>query len=376
MPSLFVTCGQNMEPLLAEELSALGYPDCQLGFRGVYVNTESFQDVYTINYCSRIASRVLLPLKRFRCQGKEDLYKAAMGIDWLSYMKIDQTFAIDANVNHPAFRHTLFAAQVVKDAICDTFREVAGARPSVDTKNPDIQLNLFLHNNQAIISFDTSGMPLHMRGYREDTGEAPIRENLAAALLALANFKGDETFCDPCCGSGTILIEAAMIATKTAPGYLRQKWGFMSMPQFNQREWLTLKNRIDSKQVAIDRHQFFGCDINRSTVRACQSNLRASGFHNVIQVVNSDFRDYTPPKEPNFVMTNPPYGKRIDETEMLIPLYRSLGDFLKRKTVKPARGFIFTGSYDLSKEVGLAAKRRYVLDNGGIESRLLEFDLF
>jgi putative N6-adenine-specific DNA methylase len=376
MIELFVTCAQGLEELLLEEIQALGFDKVKTGFRGVTVEVEGLQAVYRLNYCSRIASRVLYPLTKFNCYNAKSLYKEASEIDWLQYIPRGKTFAIDANVTHKQLRNSLFAAQVVKDAICDQFRAKTGARPNVEPKDPDVQLNLFIREPYAILSFDTSGVPLHKRGYRLEGVEAPLQENLAAALLKIGEYKEEELLCDPCCGSGTLLIEAALMATHTPPGYLRNQWGFMFLPEFVQQEWLKVKVEADKGRKSLKAGHIFGCDINKNAVRVTKTNLRAAGFAQAIDVVQYDFRDYEPPVPPTLVFTNPPHGRRLDDEESLKPLYRSLGDFLKRKTAKPARGFVFVGSLELSKEVGLSPKRRHVLTNAGLESRLLEFDLY
>lgn len=373
---LFITCSQGLEPLLAEELEQLGCEVGALGFRGIYVKGNDLSTIYRINYNSRLGGRVLLPLTRFRCRDKRALYEGISIIDWQQYIPRGKTFAIDANVHHRELRNSLFAAQIAKDAICDQLTDRTGARPNIDTKNPDIQLNLYIDNELAVMSFDTSGAPLYKRGYRQETVEAPIQESLAAAILKLAQYKGDEILYDPCCGSGTILIESAMVASNTPPGYLRKNWGFMYLPHFSQTEWLKVKIESDQKRIPIEKGRLFGTDINKDAVRVCKTNLRAAGFHQAIEVTHYDFRDYTPPILPNLLISNPPHGNRLEEVQSLKSLYRDLGDFMKRNMAKPSRGFIFTGSLELTKEVGLAAKKRHTLNNSGIDSRLLEFDLY
>lgn len=373
---LFVTCGQGIEPLLIEELASLGYPQTVTGYRGVKVQNADMDAIYRINYQSRLAGRVFMPLANFRCRDAKALYKAAMDINWLEYIPEGKTIAIDANVTHPMLRNSLFAAQVVKDAICDQFREKTGERPSVDTRNPDVQLNLFIHDESGVISFDTSGQSLHKRGYRQETVDAPMQETMAAALLKLAKYQGTEILYDPCFGSGTLLIEAALMASKTPPGFLREEWGFFGLPQYSRERWLQIKAEADALKVPLVKGHFFGTDYNKKAVYATKVNLRAAGVHQFVEIANSDFRDYTPPVKPDFIIVNPPYGKRLDEVDQLRPLYRALGEWMKQKAAKPAKGFVFTGSMELTKEVGLAASRRYVLDNGGIDSRLLEFDLY
>lgn len=374
-PHLFVTCGSGLEPLLAEELAEMGFTDVRQGFRGVYVHNVDNDAIYRINYCSRIAGRVLLPLKTFRCNNKDGLYRAASEIDWTSYIRPSATIAIDANVTHPDLRNSLFAAQVVKDAICDQMRETRGSRPNVDVKEPDVQINLFIHDFKGVISIDTSGTPLHKRGYRQETGEAPLQESLAAALLRLAKYTGEEVLCDPCCGSGTLLIEAAMIATATPAGYFRTKWGFQQLPDYDHEAWHAMKAEIDSKRRELIGSMIFGVEINRAIAGAARRNLRAADFQD-IEVYQDDFRSFDPLLPPQVLVTNPPHGNRLQDVDSLRGLYRSLGDFMKQKMAKPGRGFIFVGNLELTKEIGLQASRRHVINNSGVDSRLLEFEIY
>lgn len=373
---LYVTCGSGLEPLLLQELENLGLQNLEQGFRGVFVDTDDFSDVYRINYCSRIASRVLFPISQFKCHNQDDLYNWARKIDWFKYIPKGRTFAVDANVTHHSLKNSLYAGLVIKDAICDQFRDKIGTRPSVDVKNPDVQLNLFIRDRKATISIDTSCVPLHKRGYRQEAGEAPLQESLAAALLMIAGYQGTEIVCDPCCGSGTLLIEAALIATQTPPGYLRRDWGFMRLPQFSLTDWLKVKAEADQKRKPLPYQLIFGCDKNKEMMAVCHANLMAAGFAREIEITKSDFRDFEPNPQPNMIICNPPHGKRLESVEQLVSLYRALGDFMKRKIAKPGRGFVFTGSFELSKEIGLAAKKRNVIPYSGVECRFLEFDLY
>ncbi len=375
---LFVTCAKGLEPLLAEELESLGYSSSP-GFRGVNLKDVSMDAIYRINYQSRIATRVLLHLHHFQCYDSKSLYNAALKIDWQSYVPMGKTIAIDSNVSHPKLRNSLFAAQVLKDAICDQLKEKMGERPNVNIKNPDIQLNLYIYENRGVISFDTSGDSLGKRGYRHESVEAPMQENLAAALLTIARYRGTDILCDPCCGSGTLLIEAALIASKTAPGYLRTKWGFQSLPEYDEAKWLDVKNQIDAMRVDLPKNCIFGSDINKQAVHAATVNLRSSGFHRSIDIIQSDVSELNPKVPPTLVITNPPYGVRLEGIDHLCHLYREIGHFMKRKMAtepKPTKGFVLTGSPLLAKEVGLHVSKRHIIFNGGIEARLLEFDIY
>lgn len=373
---LFVTCAPGLEPILVDELVELGFAQSATGFAGVYVKDSSPQAIYKINYCSRIASRVLLPISRFKCWDRNALYKAISQIDWTHYLKPHYTFAIDANVHHPRLRHSLFAALVVKDAICDQLRDKWGVRPNVDVQNPDVQLNLFIHDNKAVISLDTSGMPLNKRGYRQAATEAVLKETLAAALLRMTTFNDQDIVCDPCCGAGTLLIEAALIASKIPPGFLRKTWGFMQMPDFSQAEWLKVKLEADQHRRELPKGHFYGIDINKNAIVSAKANLRAAGLQHVVELIQADFRSTQLPVQPTLMITDPPFGKRTGEIEQLRFLYKDLGDFMKNQMAKPSTAYVITGNAELAKSIGLAAKRRIPIDNSGVASTFLEFPIW
>lgn len=376
MDSLFVTCSHGLEALLIEELKQFSIHSARLGHRGVFIDHWDWNTLYTINYGSRLASRVLLPLVRFQCTDRRALYQAGRSIDWTLFLKERDRFAIDSNVHqHPLLRNSLFAAQVLKDAICDQIKEKTGSRPSISVEDPDLQLNLFIHGDRGVISLDTSGIPLHKRGYRQMSVQAPIQENLAAAFLMTAGFTGEQRFLDPCCGSGTLLIEAALIATHTPPGYLRQRWGFMYHPAFRQVEWLKVRNQLDEKRIPLAPGLIAGIDIEPEAVLATKTNLKAAGFLRLVEVKCADFNSFNPSSPPDLIITNPPHGKRLGEEQSLKPTYRALGDFMKRQSAKPGRGFVFTTSPFLAKEIGLAAGRRHIFFQSSVEGRLLEFEL-
>jgi len=376
MTHIFITCITGLEEVLEKEVEALGYKVVRHNSGGVYVDAKSFHDVYRLNYCLRTASRILWPLASFRCYDRESLYEEARKIDWSPFFRPLATFCIDSHVFHRGFSNSLYAAQVVKDAICDQLREKKGTRPSVNTENPTVRFNLFIDEKTATISFDTSGRPLHERGYRKATGDAPIRENLAAALLMLAEYKGEEVFCDPCAGSGTFLIEAAMIATRTPPQFSRHVFGFMLHPDFSDAEWQAMRKEAMKERLPLKKGMIFGIEKNPKTYTFMKQALLTAGYSEKITVIADEFQEAELPAAPNFVITNPPYGERMKDVEDLSVLYRELGDFLKRKTAKPARGFVLSGNAELSKQIGLRSKQKHVVNNGGLDCRLLEYDLF
>lgn len=411
-----MTCGRGCESYLVAELAALGLgSQVTPAFRGAFINdlprgVSLMEAIFKVNYQSHLAMRVLLPLRSFEVREKMDLYEQIKSVDWRPYIPAGRTFAIVAKVDHPHFTNTHYAAQLCKDAIVDQYRERSVERPDVNAQNPDVQVQVFVHEGQGTVNMDTSVLPLHMRGYRRESVEAPMRETLAAHMLHMAGIpqhfrffneaeaKESLVLSDPMCGSGTILAEAALMATQTPAAFLREKWGFTHLPDFSKKAWddfkreQFLKRRPLSKRIVIS-----GTDIDPKAAQAASQTLRRLGFNVVenesqmhkttredvlgdVLIRREDFRQWAPASpelRPTVVMTNAPYGQRIGgEATNLRPLYRSLGDFMKQKTRKPATGWVLTGDLQLSREVGLQAKRRHILYNGGIECRLLEYDLF
>jgi putative N6-adenine-specific DNA methylase len=368
MKELFVTTSSGLEMLLSEELQRLGIAPVRRGHCGVYVPKE-MKHVYRINYCSRLATRVLWPLISFTCKDAKTLYDGACHIDWERYIQPHQTFAIDSHVNHPLLRNSLHAAQVVKDALCDILREKYGTRPSVDKTNPHVSFHLFIDNGRATISFDTSGAPLYKRGLRTQSTVAPIQESLAAALLYVTHYSAEKIFCDPFCGSGTFLMEAAMMATHTPAGYFRNDWGMLHFPEFSETHWNKAKEEANQKIVPLEPGKIFGADRDPKAVAACTENLKATPFSNIVVQAN-EIKRYTPPAAPNFVLCNPPYGKRLD---LSTETYGQLGCFLKEKTTAKNSAF-FLSPFDQVFIPGFHLKKHFSLFSGGSKVHLCRFD--
>jgi putative N6-adenine-specific DNA methylase len=353
-PLIFISCSDQLEPLLKEELKALGMVDLRLGFRGIYAS-NTLENIFKVNYLSRLATRVLLPLAQFPCPDTETLYNEAKKISWLDYLDETKTFAIDANINHPQIRHSLYGAQLVKDAICDLIREKKGTRPSVDVKNPDVQLNVFIQNKRATISLDTSGAPLYKRGWKEVSGEAGLPETLAAAILIRAGYSEREILCDPFCGAGTFLIEATMMATQTPAGYFRKKWGFVHLPEFTVSAWEEFKNYWDQKRRPLESQRIIGSDSDAQSVRICKENLRKADFEKEVLLINTPVSKFTPPRSPTLIVTDPP-----------------LGQFLKTKCPVAPWGYLLTSSYHLVKATGCSVLSEWPLQHGGLSVSLYQ----
>ncbi len=363
MDLLFVSCPHPFEPVLQKELSALGIKDTRPGFCGVYV-PKTMDAVYKINYGSRIAMRVLWPLVHFACPDKEALYKAASSICWNEYLQNEQTFAIDANVDHPLINNSHFAALVVKDAICDFFREKEGSRPSVDIKSPDVQLNLFIQKERATLYLDTSLIPLYKRGWRQKNTEATLHETLAAGLLSLSRYNPERVvLCDPFCGSGTFLIEAAMMATKTPAGYFRKKWGFSSMPLFKQEDWDRCKEESNRLITPLAKGRIFGADKDPQAIALCKEYLQSTGFASCVEVSCSDVSDLYPKIPPSFIIANLPYGKRL---RIPMDMYESLASFLKNRCTPTAEAHILCADVRPLQALPKDVRRSFSFKNGGL----------
>ncbi|MBI5274412.1 MAG: 50S rRNA methyltransferase [Chlamydiales bacterium] len=372
----FVVCASGLESLLMEELKELGIGKIRKGFRGVYVPNE-MNIIYTINYCSRIAIRVLKPLIKFYCKDAKALYTESREIDWCLYLDPSKTFAIDSNVSHPLLRNSLFAAQVLKDAICDTIREAHNARPSISVDSPDVQLNLFIQKGMATISFDTSGTPLYKRGYRypqtiaKDPIHAPIQESLAAAILRLAKYSKEDKLCDPCCGSGTFLIEAAMVATNTPAGFFRKSWGFKNLPEYVEEEWLEVKKSVDQAIIPLPKGLIMGADKDLSVMSTCKQNLLRAGFAESITIQGKEIERFSPIDKPSLIVCNPPYGRRLPVANRF---YLSLAQFMQERCSPQTKTFVLSPNLDVEKkdieEKGLSVHSLFPILNGGLETQL------
>lgn len=356
---LLVTCAKGLSTLLAKEIQSLGFDPVRVRPHGVYVE-ESLEAIYSINFGSRLATRVLLPLLSFRCSDRDELYRQVNRLDWLAYVKPECSFAVDAHLSKQpfggAFRNTLFIAQVVKDVICDQHRERNnGERPTVKTRDPDVQLHLMIEGDRAQLSFDTSGVPLFQRGYRVEGGIAPIQETLAAAVLILSGYDGTQDLLDPFCGSGTLLSEAALISSCTPPGAFRSVWGFERLPQHEPETWSVIKAQMLAK-CRSQRARLIGCDMSAEAIQRAKVHLARIGAQAHLDV--ADCQRYQPPFVPQMVVTNPPYGERLAEVSLAhLVTYPCPVSLLSRQT----------------RPLPIAADRSTELVNGGLEIWLHQY---
>lgn len=380
----FVSTAKGMEPLLALELTDLGVSNINEARAGVSFH-GTLTDAYKVCLYSRVANRLLLVLKRVEATNARALYEGVKSILWHEHLAVENTFAVDFSINSsPSLRnkeiiHSHFAALKVKDAIADHFRAKVGARPFVDVIRPDVRINAYLLGNEATISIDLSGDSLHKRGYRAEGDLAPLKENLAAAILLLADWhkSQEKSFIDPMCGSGTLPIEAGLMAKKVAPGLLRNYFGFLGWLGHMPKIWQELKEEAKSLVIKDPKKlpPIVGYDRDSRALKIATDNVLKSGLKDVVSIKKQELSLLKPVSEHSILVVNPPYGERLGEIEKLRPLYKELGDIMKQR-FKGSNGYIFTSNPELAKCIGLKASRRFVLFNGSLECRLLKYDLY
>ncbi|MCP4600643.1 MAG: RNA methyltransferase [Proteobacteria bacterium] len=371
---LFATTAAGLEDELAAELRGIGVRSIDPAIRGIGF-TGDIETIYRANLWLRTAHRVLLELDEFEATDREALYEGVSHIHWSDHLSVNGTLAVDTISSGSNLSHTQFVSQVVKDAIVDGFRRRLGRRPNVDQKDPDLQLNARLSGNRCTLSIDTSGKRLHRRGYRPDFGvQAPLKETLAAGILLKSGYDGSMPLIDPMCGSGTFLVEGALIAKNIAPGLLGRRFGFMRGSSFDQRIWKNLT--IEAKaMIRRDKEALIvGSDISEETIRATGTAAQGAGVDDAIRLRRANLSDLAE-RTKGMVVTNPPYGERLGEMEELAELYRTLGNVLKQRC-RGMTAHVLTSSKFLSGKIGLRPKNRDVLWNGAIECRLLHYDLY
>jgi 23S rRNA (guanine2445-N2)-methyltransferase / 23S rRNA (guanine2069-N7)-methyltransferase len=378
----FASCPKNVEDLLTFELVALGALSSKPSRAGVAFES-TLETAMAVCLWSRIASRVFLPLARFSAPDAEALYEAVREIPWEDHLDPDKTLAVDANVSSSAIKHSWYAALKTKDAIVDRFRERHGSRPSVRTVHPDLRINLHVHRQLVTVSLDLSGESLHLRGYRIQRGSAPLRENLAAAILMRAGWLGlvaeHRPFVDPMCGSGTIPIEAALMAGDVAPGLRRKHFGFLGWRMFNPGVWrnLLMEARFRASEGMKRMPSISAYDVDGKVLVNAQDNLKRAGLEGKVVLERRDVISLAPPENvdvPGLVVANPPYGERMGDKGDLKRLYADLGKAL-RSGFTGWRAAVFTGKPELGKETGLKAHKKHVLYNGRIRCELLHFNI-
>lgn len=369
---LFATCPRGLETVLAQELAEQGCTNIQTAEGGASC-TGGLEQIYRANLHSRTASRVLLRLAHGAYRSENDIYRLARSIRWHKWFSDGHTVKVQTEGRRAAVKSLDFVSLKTKDALCDHFRERTGRRPSVDKHRPDIRIRVFLDDKTAQIFLDTSGEALFKRGYRQDTGEAPLRENLAAGLLLLAGYDGSRPFQDPFCGSGTLAIEAAWIALNRAPGLMR-RFGFEKLAVHDPALWARLK--AQARAAAKDRpsENIAAGDNDRAMTRAAQANARAAEVEAFIDIATCDVQDARPNGADGIMLSNPPYGVRLSEVQALHALYPQLGSWLKQHYPGWRVG-MFTADRDMPKLMRLTPSRKIPLYNGKLDCRLFLLDM-
>lgn len=361
----------GLEPILAQELTQLGANDIQIGRRMVSFSGNK-ELMYRANFQLRTAIRILKPIKHFKANSADDVYDAVKAIDWSLYLDLKKSFSVDSVVFSEEFKHSKFVSYKVKDAIVDQFREKMGQRPNISVSNPDIRLNMHIAEYQCTLSLDSSGESLHRRGYRQEAVEAPLNEVLAAGMILMTGWKGETDFIDPMCGSGTLPIEAALIARNIAPGVFRKEYAFEKWADFDSELFDSIYNDESNEQEF--EHHIYGYDIDITAVNKAKLNVRAAGMTKDITIEQADFKDFKRPEQKALMIMNPPYGERIS-TPDLFGTYRMIGDVLKHQ-FKTNDAWVLSYREECFDQIGLKPSIKIPLYNGSLECEFRKYQMF
>ena len=362
---------QGLEEVLAQELTALGANDVQIGRRMVSFTGDK-EMMYRANFALRTAIRVLKPIKHFEAKDADEVYEQVKAIPWEDYLDTNRSFAVDAVVYSEEFRHSMFVSYRVKDAIVDYFREKTGKRPNVRINKPDILLNIHIAQTTCTLSLDSSGESLHRRGYRQEAVEAPLNEVLAAGMLLLTGWHGECDLIDPMCGSGTIPIEAALIARNIAPGVFRQGYAFEKWPDFDADLFETIYN--DDSQERPFNHKIYAYDNSPKAIAIAARNIKAAGVAKDITLKQQPFQQFERPAQRAIIVTNPPYGERISANDLL-GLYAMIGERLKHEFTGNT-AWILSYREECFEQIGLKPSTRIPLYNGALECEFRKYEIF
>jgi len=360
----------GLEDVLKEELIGIGASDVEVVIRGVKF-TGSKEMLYKANFCCRTALRVLLIISERKVKSANDLYNCVREIEWSDYFDVQKTFSVNSTVNSEAFNNSMFVSLKTKDAIVDKFRAKYGKRPSINTENPDIRINVHASADEVSLSLDSSGESLHKRGYRTGQNEASMSEVLAAGILKIAGWNGQCDFYDPMCGSGTLPIEAGLIARNIPPGIFRKSFGFETWKDFDE----DLFDKVYNADYEVPfEHNIYASDISSVNVKIATEYAKNAGLKKDIQFSTCDFASLKPAKQEGMLFVNPPYGQRMNE-RAVEPLYNMIGDSLKKNFIG-FKAWLFSSSEDGFRNVGLRFAKRYKLYNGPLECELRGFELY
>ena len=360
----------GLENVLADEIRALGAESVSIERRAVSFSGNQ-ELLYKANFQLRTALKILKPIAEFEVTKRDELYDRAKKIPWTKYLALGKTFAVDSTVQSELFFNTMYASLKVKDAIADHFREATGKRPSVNPDDPDIRINVYLMENRCIISLDSSGESLHKRGYRIGQGDAPINEVLAAGMILITGWHGEKDFFDPMCGSGTLLIEAAMIAKGIPPGMYRKSFGFEQWPDFDEKLFADIYNGDHEKEF---NGKIVGSDISVKDISIARANIKTASLTKVIELQVQDFTKLEPPFQNGIIVTNPPYGERM-KSQSIGELYNLMGNTLKNKFAG-FKAWIISSSSEGFMNIGLKPAKKIDIFNGPLPCSFRCYELF
>ena len=362
---------KGLEEVLANELTKLGAKNVKILNRAVSFSGNKAM-MYKSNLWLRTALAILKPINTFKVTNEAELYKGISEIEWDEYFGVDDVFCISTMVSSPHFNHSQFVALKAKDAIVDQFRAKYNKRPSVDTDNPTILINLHLTGDECVVSLDSSGEPLHKRGYRVNSTIAPINEVLAAGMIMLSGWDGNSNFIDPMCGSGTLPIEAALIAYNIPPGMFRKEFGFEKWNDFDADLFEDIYN--DESGAFDFKHSIIASDISAGAIRIATDNAKSASLSNKIEFYVKAFEGLLPPEDAGLVITNPPYGERIKKNN-IDDFYKSVGNFMK-KNFLGYTFWIICGNKEAMEQIGLHPSKKLTLYNGAIECKFQRFEMY
>jgi putative N6-adenine-specific DNA methylase len=371
---IIITCNKRLSPYLQQEVEALGFKPTRVFQTGVEL-MGTVTDTIALNLNLRCASQVLYLLKSFTAADPKQLYDELVQIEWEEYIDFSGYFSVTSNVNNEHILTPLFANVKVKDAIVDRIKDKKGIRPNSGADNNKTVVSLYWQDDKADIYIDTSGETLAKHSYRKIPGKAPMLEALATSTIMATNWDRNSTFINPMCGSGTLAIEAALLATDKHPGLFRMNYGFMHIMGYDEQEFFVERRKLKDKAKKAVDFKIIATDISEDAVDIARKNANTAGVEHLIEFYVCDFEDTEVPAEPGIVMFNPEYGERLGVHTKLEITYKRVGDFLKKKCLG-YRGYVFTGNPDLAKKIGLRAARKVEFYNGKLDCRLFEYELY
>lgn len=371
---IIITCNKRLSPYLQQEVEALGYTPKRVFQTGVELS-GTINDTIPLNLNLRCASQILYSLKTFTANDPQELYDNLVKIEWEELIDFSGYFSVTSNVNNEHILTPLFANVKVKDAIVDRIKSVKGVRPNSGPEVNKTVVHLYWQNDQAAIFLDTAGETLAKHSYRKIPGKAPMLEALATSTIMATKWDRNSTFINPMCGSGTLAIEAALLATDKCPGLFRMNYGFMHIIGYDEQVFFTERRKLKDKAKKDINFKIIATDLSADAVDIAQKNAKTAGVEHLIEFDVCDFADTQVPEQPGIVMFNPEYGERLGTHTKLEATYKRMGDFMKQNCLG-YRGYIFTGNPDLAKRIGLRASRRIEFYNGKLDCRLLEYELY